>query len=466
MPSSELVAMLVKYGLFQPAQIVVVLTALALLFGFRVKAWWAWSVTVGGFLAFVLNICTHWPNGVDTEVFWHGGADALAGLDPYQRIKLLTPPTGLGLFSLLGRFDFPHALAIWTIINFAGMAVLVIAARAALRMPGSKEQWSMSAPTVGVLTAAIALSVSAGYGFDVGQMSLFTTLMILVALIAQHRERPAFAGSGLALATVKAGTMLPFLLLFYRRKDRAAWVMLALGCVVLACTVNPLVEVPSRIWGCLSNIAYQSKHMNDFIHPVNADMMALDRAIYYLGVSDRDLVRLIQGTIVLALGGWVGWQVVRRPEMPEAAKVSLVAFFATLFLYHRLYDMLILVLPLVYAFGRAQVAQGRARWLYITSTLAVLGVLYLRLETVKALGWQPRGPDLLHLVLQGVVVPYGVWLTLIGMASLAAAECCGVAGPRPSESKESLCFEQRAVVVSAPDRLAYHRAASSSEETP
>jgi Glycosyltransferase family 87 len=416
----------VNYGLFFPAQALVLLTAVALLLRITVKPWWAWTATGLGLLALVLRTCVDWPNGCDTRWFWLAGLDVVAGIDPYRNEFCLTPPTGLPVFYLFALFPFDQTLLVWTVLNLAGVAVLVMVARAAIRSAGTGADWDLPAPAVGVLTAALALSVSCGYGIGVGQMALFTTLMILGALWARNRGRAVLAGAGLALATIKVGTMLPFLMLFRRRYDRRSWATLAAGCLGLYLLTSPLLEMPTRLSECLRNIAVMGApgHMNNFTHPVCFDLIGFDRAIYFLGVDDRTAVRLGQYSAVLALGVWVGWLVLRKSDMSEAARCALVAFFASLFLYHRLYDMPILVLPLAYAMGRARVTIGRQRWLYVASVAAVLAVLYLRLETVKVLGAQPRGEEVLSRLVQALVVPYGVWLTLVGLICLTLAEGC------------------------------------------
>jgi hypothetical protein len=148
-------------------------------------------------------------------------------------------------------------------------------------------------------------------------------------------------------------------------------------------------------------------------------MISLDRAIYYLGVGDRTLVRVLQSGVLLVLGAWIAWRI--RRGLAEPAACCLVALYAAIFLYHRIYDMPILVLPLVYAAGRARSEPGRARWLYTGCAVAVLGVMYLRLETIKYLGCNPDA-GLARRILDALVIPSGVWLVLAAMAFLAAAE--------------------------------------------
>lgn len=413
---------LLKFGFLYPMQALVLLTAAALLWGRRIKSWWAWSVTAGSLLALVLNtFVVDPPTGGDLAFFWQNGRDVRDGLDPYRRITCVNPPHAFAVYQLFAQLPLPRMTWVWAVLNIVGYAQLIVIAQRVLTSAEGPRAERLSAPAVGVLTAAMALSVSTRYSLFEGQMSLFVTLSLCGALGAKYRGWPLAAGVGLALAAIKPATMLPFLLLFRRRGDRLSWVSLAVVGLGMYFVGNPAGELPTRLGECLENIGRLSSpgHMNNFSHPVNADMIGLDRAIYYLGVNDRALVRVLQYAVLLGLGGWVGWRL--RNSRCEPAAVCLVAFYAALFLYHRLYDLSILALPLVYATVRARTEAGRARWLYVGCAAAVLGVLYLRLETVKYLGYHPGvGPA--SRVWEALIVPSAVWQILLGMACLAAAE--------------------------------------------
>ena len=80
-----------------------------------------------------------------------------------------------------------------------------------------------------------------------------------------------------------------------------------------------------------------------------------------------------------------------------------------------------------HAFGRARTEAGRARWLYTGCATAVIAVLFLRLETVKELAiaaTQGAAPP--HPLVQAVMIPSALWMVVIGMMCLAAAERCRV----------------------------------------
>jgi hypothetical protein len=91
------------------------------------------------------------------------------------------------------------------------------------------------------------------------------------------------------------------------------------------------------------------------------------------------------------------------------------------FFYHRSYDAVVLVLPLVYSTGQARTAQGGARHLFAGCAVAILLVLYLNVDLLEEVfrlslvrpgwGW----------LLQATVLPSGTWLVVIAMVCLVTA---------------------------------------------
>ena len=161
--------------------------------------------------------------------------------------------------------------------------------------------------------------------------------------------------------------MLPFLLLFHRKADLAAWVAMACVCLTLCLAAGRPAELPGR----LSNMAHRIETLrgpgkvNDysFEGPQNESMIGFDHLLYRLGMSDRRRIRALQYGLTALSGLWTAWQVlvIRRPR---GVACSLVALFSMVFLYHRDYDTLILVLPLVYCTGRGRTESGFAGRLF------------------------------------------------------------------------------------------------------
>src|SRR5262249_59613405 len=94
-------AQLGKYLLVYPVQLVVLLTAVALLFRLRVRSGWAWAVTGVGIACFVFRTWLEPPEGWDLRYFWISGRDVLDGIDPYRRLFCVNPPTAFPLSPLL-----------------------------------------------------------------------------------------------------------------------------------------------------------------------------------------------------------------------------------------------------------------------------------------------------------------------------------------------------------------------------
>src|SRR5262249_25533864 len=113
--------------------------------------------------------------------------------------------------------------------------------------PKTADAWRLQLSTIAGLSICVAFSDSSLMGLYTGQLNVFMVLMLLASLIAQARDKPIWAGVGLFFATVKVGTMLPFLLLFLRRADRWTWVTLTV-LVLLACSLTGrLTQLPGRI---------------------------------------------------------------------------------------------------------------------------------------------------------------------------------------------------------------------------
>jgi hypothetical protein len=393
----------------------------------RLPPWLAWSVAAVGGLGFLVSTFLDLPRGADLDIFWSAGGAVWRGENPYADPRVLNPPTALPFFAALAVLPWPPLLALWTVVNALGYVGLVPLARRALLPATGPGRWQLPATAVAVLTAAVVLSFPTRYGLGLGQLSVLTTLCLLAALHAQARGRPIRAGVWLALATIKIGTMLPFLLLFRRRRDLPTWVSLGVTSLGLCLLTTPPGDLASRCRNCVRNISALggAGGINDYAYAnaSSVDLISLDHALYRVGLRDRAVIQAAQWAALGALGAWVVWQTGGRRPLPRGAACSLVALYSAVFLYHRIYDMIILVLPLTYCAGRALTAQGRGRWLFVTCALAVLGVVYLRIDPLRdltAVAADGHGPA--NYLLQAVVLPYGTWLVLFALLCLPAAE--------------------------------------------
>jgi hypothetical protein len=382
------------------------------------------AAVVAGFgtVAFVACVLAEPGGGQDATIFWRAGWAAREGVNPYTDPFLLTPPPALPLFALLALPPLEVALRLWMVLNIPGCLALVEGARRALK--AQEPDWDLSLPAAGVLTAALILSFAARYGLELGQMAVFATLCLLAALYLQGRGQPAWAGVFLALAVVKTATLLPFLLLFLRKKDWPARAALAAAGLGLALAATHPADLVGRCRQCLDNIAAfgQAGGFNDYSYanPSAAEIFGLDHALYRLGVCDRGVIAASQFAALGLLGAALAW-LFRKPAVPRGAACAIAACCSGLCLYHRIYDMVVLVLPLAYCAGRVAAGRGVCRALHSFAGIAVLGVLYLRLTALREITrTAPDHTDLGSRLLHALVLPYGTRLLLAALFALVA----------------------------------------------
>ena len=375
--------------------------------------------------------------GFDFQFFWKAGREVWGGMDPYCPSRFaehpfLNPPTAFPLFALFAALPIRASLAFWTLLNVSSSLGLIALARSALmsqdRLDTAEAQVRAgleSLPLVAIAGLAICLSFSEASlkGLYLGQLGVFTAVMLLLALVAQGQGRPIWAGVCLFLATVKFVTTIPFLLLFLRRPDRWTWVVL-IALVVGSCADRKdhrVARSPATLSQRAEELAAPGK-VNDYSYDGtrNEGIISFEHLFYRLGMRDREWIRYAQFLALAAVGAWVAYLVILK-DLPRPAAASLVSFFSLLFLYHRDYDSVILALPLAYCAGKVRVTTGPARWLYTACGLMAIAILYadslfLRLLTQRSLGWETWGR-----LVQATVLPYATWLILLAMLLLALA---------------------------------------------
>jgi hypothetical protein len=410
-----------------------VLTCLALILRLPVRPILYGSVAAFLAVLFVVQLvlASRVPEfNFDFRIFYEVGRDVWAGRDPYAPDRFadhpfLNPPTALPLFALFAALPPDLSGAIWTVGNALACCALVVLARPALGEGGRDDPAGAGASCLAVLTATLATSDAALANFYTGQLGILTALALVLALRARSLGRPVRAGLWLAVAMVKPTTALPFLLLFCRRPDRRAWLALAGGVAGLCLLATPPWELPGRLASLAGHIAELSAPgaVNDysFQGTQHLTLLSLDHALYCLGLRDRRLIQVGQLILLAALGAWVAFAILGRRRLPEAAATSLVALFSLVFLYHRLYDAVILVLPLTYCTGRARGTSGPARWLFVAAATGQLAVLFLRRDFLAAALEFSEGGGLVGRIVQAAVLPCATWAILLSMFCLVAA---------------------------------------------
>lgn len=253
--------------------------------GMRLSARTCWVIAGTSLTVAVLRPALLPPEGWDFHVFWSAGRTIWQGQDPYltsgQRLLLANPPTALPIFALFALLPEAAARIAWAYVNLA-LAVGLVAATARLVAP------RLPAAAVALLAAVLVLSPACRFGGDAGQLAVLGSAASVLALWADGSGRPIGAGAALALATVKTATMLPFLLLIWRK---SCWKTL-LACAGISAALCVAATRPGELLGrgrhCLTNIAAMSKEggPNDvaFGNPASVDIVALDHLFYRLGL--------------------------------------------------------------------------------------------------------------------------------------------------------------------------------------
>jgi hypothetical protein len=165
--------------------------------------------------------------------------------------------------------------------------------------------------------------------------------------------------------------------------------------------------------------------VNDYAYTgtQNASMIGVDHALYRLGVRDRTVIQTLQSIALVLMGATLA-SISLGARLPRPAVCSLTALYSVLFFYHRIYDTVLLVLPLVYGVCRSQTAGGRSRWWFGASAIAVLLVLFANPKGMAVLTDLAPGWGLPGRLVQAIVLPYATWMVLLAAAGIYFGEAC------------------------------------------
>jgi hypothetical protein len=415
---------------------------LVILFRLRVKPFLLGSAMGASLAILLVHLYALFPLeqfGYDYSLFWTAGRDVWAGLDPYAadrfaRHPFLNPPTVLPVFALFAILPLRISLAVWTAGNVLACLSLVPLALRALQAradrPGCRDEpgahpWRLAPLATAGLAICLSFSDDSLMGFYVGQLNVLVTVALLAALIAQGQARPVWAGLWLYIASSKIGTMLPFLLLFLRKADRWTWAVLAALVIASCALTGRLSELPGRLATMVDRVEELSApgKVNDYTYegPRNASIIGFEALFYRLGMRDRAIIRNAQYGAVLTIGASVVYLVLWK-RLPRPAASALVALYSAVFLYHRDYDMVILVLPLVYSVCQGRAAPGRGHWLFTALGSIAIAILYLNAFLLGPLANSTRDWGFWGRLVQATVLPYATWFLVFAMFTVVLGE--------------------------------------------
>jgi len=267
----------------------------------------------------------------------------------------------------------------------------------------------------------VTFSFASYAGLRAGQLSVLTTLALLLAILAAHRSHAGVAGLCLAIASSKVATMLPFVILFLRRRSNyAVLAVFSLSALIMSVMYVKPFSLPSVLRDNLHAIVIHGEagRINDYVlssGPASFNMIGLDRLVDCLGIHDRSIAKSLQLIVIGLLGISLAFEILWRRRLSDAASCSLVACYAMLFLYHRFVDTLILCLPLIYAVGHCRSAPPR-RWPMVVAVAALLGAMQGSGDLLYGIYDATRASSLVGRIVQVVIVPIPTWLIIVAMS--------------------------------------------------
>ena len=109
--------------------------------------------------------------------------------------------------------------------------------------------------------------------------------------------------------------------------------------------------------------------------------------------------------------------------LSDPALVALVSVYATLFLYHRIYDSVLLTGTLIWAAHSGVNRLGRQRWAAIGVCLAVLSVWFVRVGVLRAIVAATKASEgWLTSLASATVLAYPMWALIAASILIVVAD--------------------------------------------
>lgn len=299
-----------------------------------------------------------------------------AGAPVYRELAGASyPPASYPLlWPLLGWLPLTAARWLWA-LSLAGVLALFL--RLLLRESGAQTRLENAA----ILLTALAMGAT-GSTIALGQLTFHLLLPLLAGLLLLARGRGSWredvvAAALLLAACVKPTTTLPFcwLVLFLPGRLRPALLVAAgYGALTAFATAFQPQSLPELLhdWRMrASMVSLYSGHLH------------LRRVLVFAGWGDAALPVALGA--LLALGAWLH----RYRRADPWLLIGITAIVARVWTYHRLYDDVLLLFPMVALFQIAQRARAAGEWNMRAGLLlggAVLGTLVPGYQMASAFG--------------------------------------------------------------------------------
>lgn len=409
-----------KYAVYYPFLIAALINCLIALLTpkFRLYLSIASLIIIGFFLINALYL--QYFLKYDLSIFMDAGLSVQNGKNPYDDPRFASPPTALPLFVLFSMADLETANFLWTIAN-----IFMALSAPALAWYFYRRSWATTdLSEILPLTALFVMAIPTLWGFNLGQLSLFQTVAILIAYLCKDNRNALPAGTALAIATIKPQTALPILIPFLHFRYYKVAICAAVVIAVLTFSFIPpdsLVSTLRQNWDNIWTLS-RSSGINDYSSdgPFRHTIIGLNFLLHYLGLKNGMAAQVISLTLLLIAGGllWLGWL---QKWIDEGAVAALTACIALLFLYHRIYDATLLIVPVTYLYLKVRRTTGSARRLLVASFLCLLPVWVAHARGAElVVAYVSQVAPVLRYPAEALFLPFATWGILLAAALMVA----------------------------------------------
>ncbi len=319
-------------------------------------------------ISLVYTVVTALDGGKDLATLQYIGRAWLTGVDLNGKRALLGPPPFAPvLFAPFALLSFAHLRAIFVLVNLVATAAILLLVK---RLFGSA--WPAKAHFY--LAALVICWAPFRVTVRNGQLSLIITALLLGALLAWKRGAAVLAGFLLGLSFCKYPLTLLFAVyLIWRREWKIAGAAVLTVAALTVAFAFRLGLSPFDVTKDYVSTMLQSSPTHDAIF---AGVTEIGPLLFAL-TENEGLANSLNIAIIFAAALVVGFVFWKRPRC-EGFHLAILTFFTLWFVYHRIYDAVICVLPAAVFFDL--IIRGESR------KVGLIGVAALGLFSVSIPG--------------------------------------------------------------------------------
>jgi hypothetical protein len=147
-------------------------------------------------------------------------------------------------------------------------------------------------------------------------------------------------------------------------------------------------------------------------------MLGIDYLAYCLGVRDKASLSIVQGVVLCVLGFCLAYGIITE-RIRFGLGLALISLYSVIFLYHRVYDAVMIAPALVYAISQTRRCHGWRRVSFSAATIMMMIVIYMNRDIMTNVRtYVVANHNVLSRISELVLLPYATWLILGSIAIL------------------------------------------------